>query len=219
MLRILILISFFSGFCHAQNASEIISKHFENTGGLAAWNNLNSIVIEGEVTVDVSEIVPIKIEHKRPYYKRVSYLVNGKEQLSEGYDGEKAYTYNDLNGKYRTLSGYQPDPFETDILNYQKKGFVAELQGKISLNGVEVYKVKLTKNTLVNYYYFDTKSYQLLREENEMESIGYSNFKKVKGLTFAHKMIAQPVGGKEYVIIFNTIVPNAAIADKRFDFD
>lgn len=204
---------------NAQTAEQIIDRHFAATGGEDAWNSLNSIVIDGEVTVDVSDVIDIKIEHKRPYFKRVSYIVSGKEQLSEGYDGSKAFTYNELNGKFRNLKGYTPDSFETDILNYKKKGFKAEFAGKEKLNGKDVYKIKLTKNTVVDHYYFDAATYQLLKEENPVETILYSDFKKVQGLTFAHRMESLPVGGKEYVVVLNKISPNAVIPDNRFVFD
>ncbi|MDG4946674.1 hypothetical protein NMK71_09620 [Weeksellaceae bacterium KMM 9713] len=207
------------GFLNAQSADEIIDKHLEVTGGIEAWNNLNSIIIDGQVSIDVSDVVHIKIEHARPYFKRVSYIVDGKEMLSEGFDGEQAYTYNELDGNYKKLANYQKDAFETDILNYKKKGFKVSLVGKEKLNSKDVFKVKLTKNTVENYYWFDAKSYQLLKEQNELETVNYSDFKKVGKLSFAHRMEATPVGGKEYVVIFEKIIPNAAIPAERFIFN
>ncbi|MDG4949843.1 hypothetical protein NLM59_02810 [Weeksellaceae bacterium KMM 9724] len=207
------------GFLNAQSAEEIIDKHLEVTGGIEAWNNLNSIIIDGQVSIDVSDGVHIKIEHARPYFKRVSYIVDGKEMLSEGFDGEQAYTYNELDGNYKKLANYQKDAFETDILNYKKKGFKVSLMGKEKLNSKDVFKVKLTKNTVENYYWFDAKNFQLLKEQNELETVNYSEFKKVGKLSFAHRMEATPVGGKEYVVIFDKIIPNAAIPAERFIFN
>lgn len=219
MKKITYLFILFAGILSAQTADEIINWHFEATGGYDAWNNLNSILIEGEVSIDVSETVPIKIEHKRPYFKRVSYLVNGNEQLSEGYDGKNAFTFNELDGKFRALKEYTPDAFETDILNYEKKGFKAEFLGKETVNGKDAFKIKLTKNTTEDLYWFDAENYQLLKEKNAIETVFYHNFKTVKGLSFAFRMEATPHGGKEYVIIFDKIVPNAAIKDDRFVFE
>lgn len=207
------------GFLNAQTAEEIIDKHLEVTGGIDTWNNLNSIIIEGQVSIDVSDVVQIKIEHARPYFKRVSYVVDGKEMLSEGFDGEQAYTYNELGGNYKKLANYQKDAFETDILNYKKKGFKVNLVGREKLNSKDVFKVKLTKNTVENYYWFDAKNFQLLKEQNDEETVNYSDFKKVGNLTFAHRMEATPKGGKEYVVIFNKIIPNAAIPAERFIFN
>lgn len=207
------------GFLQAQTADEIIQKHFEVTGGEKAWNQLNSIIIEGQVSIDVSQVVNIKIEHARPYFKRVSYIIDGREVLSEGFDGQNAYTYNELDGKYRRLSDYSQDSFETDILNYKKKGFSVDLIGTEMVNTKNAYKIKLTKNTVEDYYWFDTTTYQLIREQNQLETVNYSDFRKVGGLTFAHRMEATPAGGMEYVVIFNKIIPNAHIAQERFIFE
>ena len=219
MHKIFLFCLFIAAVLNAQNADQIIERHFEATGGMDHWNQLNSMLIEGVVSVDVSDIVPIKIEHKRPYFKRVSYMVNGKEQLSEGYDGNTAYTYNEINGKFRELKDYQPDSFETDLLNYKKKGFKAEFLKSEAINGKQAFKIKLTKNTVVDFYWFDAETYQLLREENQIETVNYSDFKKVNGLIFAHRMEATPKGGKEYVVIFNKLIPNAAISESRFKFE
>lgn len=218
MYRIFLLLTFSFSFLQAQNADQIIDRHFEATGGAEAWNRLSSVIIEGQVAIDVSSVVPLKIEHKRPYFKRVSFIVDGKEQLSEGYDGQNAFTYNEVDGKFRPLKDYKPDSFETDFLDYRKKGFKTEFMGTETRNGKEVYKIKLIKNTVIDYLFFDTKTYQLIGEENQYESVNYSDFRKVNGLTFAHRIESTPIGGKEYVIIFDRIVPNAAIDDARFKF-
>ena len=220
MYKVFFLSLIFSfSILNAQTAEDIINQHFAATGGLENWNNLNSILIEGEVSVDISDVVPIKIEHKRPYFKRVSYVVEGKEQLSEGFDGKKAFTYNSMNQGFMALKDYQPDAFETDILNYKKKGFKAELVGKESINGKNAFKIKLIKNTITDYYWFDAESFQLLKEQNQFETINYSDFRQAKGLTFAYRMEATPVGGKEYVVIFNKVVPNANFGENRFKFN
>lgn len=203
----------------AQTAQEIIAEHIARSGGEKAWKQLHSIVIEGYVTVGVSEPIHLKVEHRRPYFKRVSFVVAGKEQLSEGYDGKQAFTYNELNGKYKKLSEYTPDAFETDILDYQDKGFKARFLNKEKVNGVDCFKVELIKNTVHDFYWFSTQNYELLKEENANETVYYSDFKKVEGLTFAHTVTSEPKGGSEYVIHFDTIKPNAAIADKRFVFE
>lgn len=218
-MKYIYIILLLSTTLFAQTADEVIDKHVEATGGYHAWNSLNSIVIEGEVSIDVSQTVNIKVEHRRPYLKRVSFIANGTEQLSEGYDGTNAYTHNELDGKYRQLKEYKPDAFETDFFNYSKKGFKAEFVGKEQVREQEAFKVQLTKNNQVNYYWFSTKTYQLIKEQTETEIAYYSDFRQVDGLTFAFRTEATPTGGKEYVVVFDEVIPNAHIPDKRFDFD
>lgn len=216
---IYISILLFSVLGFSQTADDIIQKHFEVTGGYQNWNSLNSIKITGEVAVGVGEVVPIVIEHKRPYLKRVSYVIDGKEILNEGFDGKQAFTYDEVSGGVRKLMGYKPDAFETDLLNYNKKGFKAEFLGKEKVNSKDAYKIKLIKNTIEDYYWFDVKSYQIIKEKNNLEEIYYSDFRKFGKLIFATKMEFQPVGGKDYVVIFNKIQPNYGIDESRFKFD
>ena len=203
----------------AQTAKEIIDKHFEQTGGYKNWNSLNSVYIEGEVYFDLNNSVKLKIEHRRPYYKNVSFIENGKEKLSEGYDGKNAYTFDEISGENKKLPNYKPDAFETDILNYNKKGFKAEYIGKEKIDDLETYHIVLIKNTEKEDYWFNTKNYYLIQTKNNLESVKYSDFKTFKGLIFATKMENQPMGGADYTIIFNKIEPNKAINPKRFEFE
>lgn len=219
MNKLIFFLLLLSGILYSQTANDIIDKHIEATGGYNAWNRLNSILIEGKVSIDVSETIDIKVEHRRPYFKRVSFITNGTEQLSEGYDGTNAYTHNELDGKYKLLKEYKPDAFETDFFNYQKKGFKAEFKTIEKVRDQDAFKIKLTKNNLVNYYWFNTQTYQLVKEETETETAYYSDFNKVDGLTFAFRTEATPKGGKEYVVIFEKVVPNAHIPDNRFYFE
>lgn len=220
MIKKTILLILFSIInLQAQTAEEIIDKHFEQTGGYKNWNNLNSIYIEGEVYFDLQNSVSLKIEHRRPYYKNVSFIVNGKEKLSEGYDGKNAYTFNEASGENKKLPNYKPDAFETDILNYNKKGFKAEYIGKENLGGTQTYHIKLIKNTEQEDYWFNVKNYYLIQTKNDLETVKYSDFKTFNGLVFATKMESQPRGGKDYTIIFNKIEPNKAIDSKRFKFE
>ncbi|MDO5510844.1 MAG: hypothetical protein Q4F57_09120 [Weeksellaceae bacterium] len=215
-----ILLAFFliSLTANAQSAAEIVNRHIEATGGIQNWNNLNSIRIKGIVSMEFGESVDILIEHRRPYLKRVSFINGGQEQLSEGYDGTNAYTYNPVNGRVKALTPYTPDPFETDLLNYESKGFTVELQGREIIDGRETYKIVLTKNTNRTTYWFDSKNYHLLKEENKDEVVRYSQVKKVGDLYFSHRIEARPHGGREYVLEFHQITPNAGFSPKRFEF-
>lgn len=204
--------------CWGQTADDILQQHFDNNGGYKQWNQLSSVYIEGEVIMNVEEPVALKIEHRRPYFKRVSFIIDGKEKLSEGYDGKKGYTYNETTGEFIQIPNYTPDAFETDILNYKKKGFKAELLGKDTIDNEETYKIRLTKNTQIVDYWFRAKDAQLLQTQDDLETVSYGDFKKFKGLTFACEMVYTPKEGREYMIVFNKIEPNKAIDDKRFIF-
>lgn len=218
MKQLLYILLFFSFLSYAQTADEIVNRHIQATGGLENWNKLNSIRIQGIVSMEFGESVNLLIEHRRPHLKRVSFIIDGKEQLSEGYDGQNAFTHNPINGKFRRLSPYTPDSFETDLVNYSGKGFTVRLLGKENVQGNETYKVQLTKNNNQTTYWFDTKTYHLLKEENKEEIVYYSQIKRVGDLYFAHRMEARPHGGREYILEFHQITPNAGFSSNRFEF-
>lgn len=215
---LLLLLVICTGSAKAQTADEIIVQHLENSGGIKNWKNLNSIIIKGDALLSLEQSFPIVIYHERPYRKKVVFIIDGKELLNEGYDGKNGWTYNDISGKNEVVSSYQPDSFESDLLDYKKKGFSANYLETVTSNGEECYKVELTKNVNKTTYCFSTRDYSLLWEENKEEKMIYENYKKFSGFEFATKITGQPKGGGEYVIVFSSIQINPAIDSKIFKF-
>lgn len=219
MKKALLFILFcFGTTVSAQDANEIIQNHLEKSGGINNWKNLNSIIIKGNAILALDQSFPIIIHHRRPYKKKVVFIVEGKELLNEGYDGEKGWSYNELSGKNEVVKNYQPDAFDSDIMDYRKKGFKADYTGKSERDGEECYMIVLTKNTNKITYCFSTKDYSLLWEDNKEERLNYYDYKKYNGLEFATRIIGQPKDGGEYVLHFNSIQINPSIDDKEFKF-
>lgn len=201
-----------------QTAESIINQHLESSGGISKWKNLNSIILKGNATLSVEQSFPLVIYHRRPYEKRVAFIVGGKEVLNEGYDGKNGWTYNEISKKNEKVAGYEPDSFDSDMLEYSKKGFEAQYLGKAKEEGKECYKIQLIKHTNKIIYCFSTKDYTLLSEETEEEKILYFDYKSFDGLQFATKLIGRPKKGGEYIIRFNQIQINPSIDDKVFKF-
>lgn len=202
----------------AQNADEIINRHLQNSGGISNWRNLNSIIIKGDVLLSLEQSYPIIIYHKRPYQKKVVFLINGKEMLNEGYDGKNGWTYNEISAKNEKLKSYKPDSFEDDLLDYRKKGFTARYTGTDHSEGQSCYRVELTKNVNRPVYCFSTEDYSLVWEQNDDEKLFYYDYKKFDGLSFATRIVGRPNKGGEYVLKFNSIQINPHIDDKEFKF-
>lgn len=202
----------------AQTAENIISRHLENSGGIKNWRNLNSIILKGNVSLSLEQSFPLIVYHRRPYEKKVAFIIKGKEVLNEGYDGENGWTYSEITGKNIKIPDYQPDSFESDILDYQKKGFDAQYIGKDKVENKECYKIILTKFTNKITYCFSVTNYSLLSEENKDEKLFYYDYKSFGGLQFATKTIGQPKEGGEYVINFSEVLINPSIDNKVFKF-
>lgn len=213
-----ILFFLVTGTAAGQSADDIIYHNLQNSGGVKNWKNLNSLIIRGDALLSLEESYSLIIYHERPYRKKVAFIVGGKEILNEGYDGKNGWTYNQNTGKNEPLLGYQPDSFENDLLDFKRKGYTADYKGKETFEGKECYKVELTKNTNKTTYCFSVTDYSLLWEENKDEKQMYYDYKKFNGLEFATRIIAQPKGGGEYVLKFNSIKINPKIDNKIFSF-
>ena len=207
-----------SSVLFAQSADDIIKNNLEKTGGEKAWNNLNSIILRGSVSFNLETSYPMVIRHKRPYLKKVSFVMDGKEILNEGYDGKYGWTYNEISKKNIVIPDYKPDAFDSDLLKYKQKGFNVKLVGKEKYEGGNCYRIELAKNKNISYYCFDEKTYQLVFEENKDEVLYYSDYKNFSGLAFATKIVGKPKEGGEYIIRFNTIQINPPIDSKVFNF-
>lgn len=217
-VKILFFVFLASLIGQAQTAEQIIHQHLENSGGISNWKKLNSLIIKGDAVLGLEESYPMTIYHRRPYEKKVTFMVQGKEMLNEGFDGKNGWTYNEISGKNEVLIGYEPDSFDSDMMDFQKKGFTAVYTGKANFEGKECYKVELTKNVNKVTYCFSTKDYTLLWEENQEEKLMYYDYKKFNGLEFATRIVGQPKEGGEYVIQFSSIQINPTIDDKVFKF-
>ncbi len=215
---LLIFIPLFSTGLWAQSAEQIINQHLEKSGGVSNWKKLNSIILKGDAVLGLEQSYPMIIYHRRPYEKKVVFSVQGKEMLNEGFDGKNGWTFNEISGKNEILKEYQPDSFDSDMLDYQKKGFTAVYTGKSTSERKECYKVELTKNVNKVTYCFSIKDYSLLWEENDEEKQFYYDYKKFDGLEFATRIVGQPKEGGEYVIKFSQILINPRIDDKIFKF-
>ena len=130
----------------AQTAKQIIDKNIEITGGLTQWKLLNSILLQGKVILGVNEEYPIKIFQQRPNLTKTLVTVGKKENVVEGYDGKNGYAMNYVVNKLQIQKDYVAESFDTDFIDYENKGFTAQVLGKEKVGEKDCFKVELTKN-------------------------------------------------------------------------
>lgn len=203
----------------AQTGKEIIDKNIELSGGLTQWKLLNSVILSGRVTLGIKDEYPIRIYQQRPNLTKTVITIGKKETAIEGYDGENGYAMNYASNKLQKYPNYVPESFDNDFIEFEKKGFQAEYLGKEKVGDIETFKVELTKNVNKTYYYFDTKSYMLLKEETKNEVLLYSDYKKVAGLYFPFHIESQTPGSEsDYLMLLNKIEVNREIPKETFKF-
>jgi hypothetical protein len=208
-----------SQLCSAQTAKEIIDKNIELSGGLTNWKLLNSVLLQGKVILGVKDEYPIKIYQQRPNLTKTVITIGGKDTAIEGYDGSKGYAMNYATNKVQEYAEYVPESFDNDFIDWENKGFDAKYLGKEKIGNIYCHKVELTKNVNKNLYYFDTRSYMLLKEIKKDETLMYSDYKKVGNLSMPFRIESSSTKKDgDYVMLINRIDINKVFPTNTFKF-
>ena len=216
---LLVFVLVFSQWSFAQTVKEIIDKNIELSGGLTNWKLLNSVLLQGKVILGIKDEYPIKIYQQRPNLTKTVITISGKDTAIEGYDGSKGYAMNYANNKVQEYAGYVPESFDNDFIDWEKKGFEAKYLGKEKIGNIYCHKVELTKNVNKNMYYFDTRTYMLLREIKKDETLDYSEYKKVGNLSMPFRIeSASTKKDGDYVMMINRIDINKVFPSNTFKF-
>ncbi|WP_294210841.1 histidine kinase [uncultured Chryseobacterium sp.] len=208
-----------SQWCLAQTAKEIIDKNIELSGGLTNWKLLNSVLLQGKVVLGVKDEYPIRIYQERPNLTKTVITIGNKDTAIEGYDGTKGYAMNYAANKLQEYAEYVPESFDNDFIDWDNKGFTAQYLGKEKIGNVYCHKVELTKNVNKNIYYFDTKTYMLLKEIKKDETLNYSDYKKVGNLMMPFRIeSSSSKKDGDYVMLINRIDTNKVFPANTFKF-
>lgn len=220
MRKFLFILSvIFSNLIFSQTAKEIIDQNIEKTGGLTNWKLLNSVLLDGKVTLGINDTYPVKIYQQRPNLTKTVITINGKNVAVEGYDGKKGYAMNYATNKVQEYPNYTPESFDNDFIDWENKGFTAKYLGKEKVGEYYCHKVELTKNVNKTVYFFETKTFVLMKEIKKDETLLYGDFKKVGKLVMPYRIessSAQKNG--DYVLIINKIDLNKVYPANTFKF-
>lgn len=204
---------------YSQTAKEIIDKNIELSGGLTNWKLLNSVLLQGKVILGIKDEYPIKIYQQRPNLTKTVISIGGKETAIEGFDGNKGYAMNYATNKLQVYPEYVSESFDNDFIDWENKGFEAKYLGKEKVGEIYCHKVELTKNVNKNLYYFDVKSYMLLKEVKKDETLLYSDYKKVGNLVMSFRIESSSTKKDgDYVMILNKIDINKVFPSNIFKF-
>ena len=215
----LVFIMLMSGIVSAQTAKEIIEKNIELSGGLTNWKLLNSITLQGRLTLGINDNYPIKIFQERPNLTKTVITINKKETAIEGYDGKKGYAMNYATNKIQEYPNYVAESFDTDFIDWESKGFEANYLGKEKVGETVCHKVELIKNVNKTLYYFDVKTYMLLKEVKSDEALLYSDYRKIGSLMMPFRIeSSSPKKDSDYVILLNKIETNKVLPANTFKF-
>lgn len=216
---LVVFVLIFSQLSFAQTAKEIIDKNIELSGGLTNWKLLNSVFLQGKVILGIKDEYPIKIYQQRPNLTKTVITIGGKDTAIEGYDGTKGYAMNYATNKLQEYKEYTAESFDNDFIDWENKGFEAKYLGKEKIGEIYCHKVELTKNVNKNYYYFDTRSYMLLKEVKKDETLSYSDYKKVGNLMMPFRIESSSAKKDgDYVMLLNKVEINKVFPVNSFKF-
>lgn len=121
--------------------------------------------------------------------------------------------------KIQEYPNYVAESFDTDFIDYEQKGFKAQVLGKEKIGDKECYKVELLKNVNKTIYYFDTQTYLLIKENKKDESLMYSDYRKVGNLLMPYRIEATtPKKDGDYVLMISKIETNKVFPNNTFKF-
>lgn len=212
-------------------ADELIKNTIETMGGAEAMAELENMRMTAIISMGPMEL-PGTMYSARPNLQHMKLNIQGKE-LVQAYDGETAWMINPFEGgdsaqkmPEEEAKQLTESTFEAGYINYEKKGNKVALEGKETIEGTEVYKLKLTKaNGSVEYHYFDTEIFIPIMQSSEVQAGPqkgqfsqnfFSDFQEVNGVMMPFFMESKLKGESFQKITIETIEANVEIADGLF---
>lgn len=226
----------------AQTADEIISKYIANTGGLDAWKNLKGIRMKAKVDAQ-GMTIPLEIVQMSDGRSLTKFELQGKEMIQDAFDGETSWGMNFMTMKAEKSDAEQTEnvkrqskDFPMALIDYKEKGYVVELLGKETAEGVSCFKLKVTKKPLlhdgkeeanIEFYYFDAENFIPIMTESEITSgemkgqisqTVMSDYQEVNGLYFPYSITSRIKDGQGQTLVITGIELNPAVDDAMFKF-
>lgn len=244
MKKSFLLVAFIglSVFSFAQTADEVVNQYFETLGGLDKLNSITSI--EMKAKVDYSGMsIPLQIVSMKDGRQFTKISFQGMEMTQGAFDGTTAWGTN-----FMTMKAEKEDAettenikrstgdFVSPFMNYTKKGYTMEMLPNETIEGVDCFKIKLTKTPQlidgqeipnIEFYYFDKDNYVPIVVESEInqgEMKGqisqtvFSDYQEVDGTYFAFSMTQRIKDGMGQTIVIESVELNKKYEDKIFMF-
>ncbi|MEJ2677526.1 MAG: hypothetical protein P8174_00460 [Gemmatimonadota bacterium] len=212
---------------------QVLSCYYDAIGGLKAWQNLNSMVAYGTMSMSGIE-APFVVYQKRPRKERVEFTIQGMTGI-QAFDGETGWMVMPFAGSTtpEKMPADQVEQMkeEADIdgplVDYKKKGIQVKLAGTEDVEGTQAYRLDVTlKNGDERFFDLDTdyclpiRSGGKVKQGDQMYEVENSSgdYKPVDGLMIAHSvqthMVGAPQGDRSMTI--DSVKVNVPVPDSLF---
>ncbi|KAA9040851.1 outer membrane lipoprotein-sorting protein [Ginsengibacter hankyongi] len=179
---------------HAQTVDEIINRNIEAMGGKEKLLALNSLSMEGTISI-AGQKIPVKIIQLNDKGAKVTITMNGMDNYTIQ-TKDSGWNYFPLQGQTKpemvpsaviqeTSDGMD---IQGSFINYAEKGHTVELLGKEDVDGTECFKIRMvTKSGLEKILFIDPGNYYIIKTVEKTRASGqeqdqtqtFSNFKKM----------------------------------------
>lgn len=239
LLLVAVIVSF-TTMAQAQTAEEIIANYFENTGGLDAWNEIETMRMTGKAGMGPQEF-PFTQTMTIDGKMAIDIDLQGQKLTVQAFDGEQMWGTNFQSMKAEamdaeTSANYKQeaaDVFDT-FLNYKEKGYTIALDGSETVEGTDTFKVVVTKKDLidegkpvpsVSMFYFDKENFVPIMSETTATSgpqkgmtsqTLYSDYQEAGNIYYPHSLTVKINGQVGQTIKIDQIDINPDIDESIF---
>jgi zinc protease len=207
-------------------AETVIKNYVTAIGGEANLRKVNSTLTNAEVTIQGAPFKPKAIlKQMLPNKFSMEMMVEGMGTLmKQNFDGENGYSEQQgrkipMDEKAVASRKAEKGLFSELFLEASN----LELESLTTIDGVDVYKIKVIDGEKVSYRYYDVKTNYLTRTEATEEAQGqsmttitdYSNYKEVAGVMIPNTM--KIANGPQIIILETTdIKVNEGVTEADF---
>lgn len=230
---LLLLLSFTFIKAQSQSLEEIIQKYSDAAGGVQIRSAVKTVKMTGNASTQGMDL-PLTIQ-----------IINGKavrtdveamgQTITNIYKDGKGWAINPLAGATTPVEVTGDDLTDlkdeailvTPLMNYKERDLKAELLGQEDVDGVNCFKIKLTRNDTgkESFYYISSKDYLLLKYSSTKEIMGqsttidsyYSDYKDFNGIKFSMTQTQKIEGQVFQEVKITDIQLNVPIDEKVFD--
>jgi len=177
-LKVALGILCLTALASAQTAEELVAKNIQAHGGLEKMKAINTLRMTGKIYIDnpyVKITAGIEVEKKRGNLLREDVTIQGMTQV-QAYDSSTGWQIQpfqgrkdpELMGEDDTRDLMEESDIDGALVDYQAKGNKVEYLGHDTVDGDDVYELKVTlKNGDIIYYYLDPDSYLEIKREKQ----------------------------------------------------
>jgi outer membrane lipoprotein-sorting protein len=217
----------------AQTAEELVAKNLQAKGGLEKIKAIKSYKYSGKFQQG-SFTAQVAAEAKAPDDLREMFTIQGMTQI-QAYDGSSGWQISPFEGRrdpemlgeddLRNLS--EDADFYGPLVDYKEKGNTVEYLGHDTVDGDDVYRLKVTlKNGDIIYMYLDPDTYiethtdrqQFIRGAVRETQTDLGSYKQVNGVYFPFSVSSGPKNrpNQKGTITIDKMEANVNIPDSQF---